>query len=46
MRPDQALNEVASRVFEALDRVLAARTPDWLLVQGDTTTAMAASLAA
>jgi UDP-N-acetylglucosamine 2-epimerase (non-hydrolysing) len=46
MRPDQSLNELAARAFSALDRVLAERSPDWLLVQGDTTTAMAGALAA
>jgi UDP-N-acetylglucosamine 2-epimerase (non-hydrolysing) len=46
MRPDQNLNELASRVFAALDATLAQESPDWLLVQGDTTTAMCASLAA
>jgi UDP-N-acetylglucosamine 2-epimerase len=46
MRADQAPNEVASRAFAALDRVLADYPPDWLLVQGDTTTAMCAAVAA
>jgi len=46
MRPGQTPNEVASRVFAAFDPVLAELSPDWVLVQGDTTTAMAASLAA
>ncbi|HYX24545.1 MAG TPA: UDP-N-acetylglucosamine 2-epimerase (non-hydrolyzing) [Thermoanaerobaculia bacterium] len=46
MRPDQTLNGLAARALEALDGVLAARRPDWLLVQGDTTTAMTAALAA
>ena len=46
MRPDQTMNALASRVFASLDEVLAREAPDWLLVQGDTTTAMAASIAA
>ena len=46
MRPGQRLNGLAARVLEALDGVLEAERPDWLLVQGDTTTAMAAALAA
>jgi UDP-N-acetylglucosamine 2-epimerase (non-hydrolysing) len=46
MRPDQAPSELASRAFAALDRVLVERSPDWLLVQGDTTTAMSAAVAA
>ncbi len=46
MRPDQSPNEVASRAFGAMDRVLSEQKPDWLLVQGDTTTAMCAAVAA
>ena len=46
MRPDQTPSELAARVLSHLDSVLAREQPDWLLVQGDTTTAMAAALAA
>jgi UDP-N-acetylglucosamine 2-epimerase (non-hydrolysing) len=46
MRPDQTMNALASRVFAGIDEVLAREKPDWLLVQGDTTTAMCASIAA
>jgi UDP-N-acetylglucosamine 2-epimerase (non-hydrolysing) len=46
MRHDQTLNGLASGALAALEEVLAARDPDWLLVQGDTTTAMSAALAA
>ncbi len=46
MRPGQSPNEVASRVFGALDPLLERLAPDWLLVQGDTTTAMCAAVAA
>jgi UDP-N-acetylglucosamine 2-epimerase (non-hydrolysing) len=46
MRPDQTINELAGRVFASLDAVLAREQPDWLLVQGDTTTAMVSALAA
>jgi UDP-N-acetylglucosamine 2-epimerase (non-hydrolysing) len=46
MRPDQTLNGLAAATLAALEEVLASRTPDWLLVQGDTTTAMSAALAA
>ena len=46
MRRDQTLNGLAAAALAAVDGVLAARGPDWLLVQGDTTTAMAAALAA
>ena len=46
MRHDQTLNGLAASALEAVDGVLAAAAPDWLLVQGDTTTAMTAALAA
>jgi len=46
MRPDQGLNELAARAFAALDPVLVALRPDWLLVQGDTTSAAVGALAA
>jgi UDP-N-acetylglucosamine 2-epimerase (non-hydrolysing) len=46
MTPDQSLNELTARVITALDEVLERVGPDWLLVQGDTTTAMGAALAA
>jgi UDP-N-acetylglucosamine 2-epimerase (non-hydrolysing) len=46
MRSNQSLNEIAARSLSAMDRVLSEQAPDWLLVQGDTTTAMCAALAA
>lgn len=46
MRPDQTLNSLASRALASLDPVLEEERPDWLLVQGDTTTAAAGALAA
>ena len=46
MRPNQTMNELSARVFAGLDAVLARQAPDWLLVQGDTTTALCAALAA
>jgi len=46
MRPRQALSALTARVLEALDPVLAEEPPDVVLVQGDTTTTLAASLAA
>lgn len=46
MRPNQSLSQITSAVFKALDPVLADIHPDWVLVQGDTTTAMAAAIAA
>ncbi len=46
MRPDQSLADLTARAVAALDPVIAAQRPDWLLVQGDTTTAMVGALAA
>jgi UDP-N-acetylglucosamine 2-epimerase (non-hydrolysing) len=46
MRRDQTLSGLAAAALAALDELLAVSPPDWLLVQGDTTTAMAAALAA
>jgi UDP-N-acetylglucosamine 2-epimerase (non-hydrolysing) len=46
MRHDQTLNGLAAAALAAMDEVLVSRRPDWLLVQGDTTTAMTAALAA
>jgi len=46
MQADQSLNSLSSRIFDRVDRVLAEQKPDWLLVQGDTTTALGCALAA
>ena len=46
MRPEQKLCDLTGRILSGLDRVLEAERPDWVVVQGDTTTAMAAGLAA
>jgi UDP-N-acetylglucosamine 2-epimerase (non-hydrolysing) len=46
MRVDQSLTDVTVQVLARLDPILKRDRPDWLLVQGDTTTAMAASLVA
>jgi UDP-N-acetylglucosamine 2-epimerase (non-hydrolysing) len=46
MTPGQTLAGVTAAVLIGLDRVLDEVKPDWVLVQGDTTTAMAASLGA
>ncbi|NOZ06353.1 MAG: UDP-N-acetylglucosamine 2-epimerase (non-hydrolyzing) [Chloroflexi bacterium] len=46
MQPGQNPSQVAARVLTALDPVLEDLQPDWLLVQGDTTTVLAAATAA
>jgi UDP-N-acetylglucosamine 2-epimerase (non-hydrolysing) len=46
MQPDQNLASLTADIFTHLDPVLDSLKPDWVLVQGDTTTVMAASLAA
>ncbi|MDI6698902.1 MAG: UDP-N-acetylglucosamine 2-epimerase (non-hydrolyzing) [Candidatus Saccharicenans sp.] len=46
MVPNQHLGELTGRVLAGMKKVLEAEKPDWLLVQGDTTSAMAAALAA
>lgn len=46
MQPDQNLSQLTARILTALDMVMAEERPDWVLVQGDTTTVMAASLVA
>ena len=44
MRPGQSLAGVTARLFEAIDPFLEREHPDWVLVQGDTTTAMVGAL--
>lgn len=44
MRHDQSLAELTARIMTELDPILISQKPDWLLVQGDTTTVMAAAL--
>ena len=46
MRDNQDLASLTASIFTHLDPVLEEFKPDWLLVQGDTTTVMAATLAA
>lgn len=46
MRPNQNLSELTAQILQSLDPILTQEKPDWILVQGDTTTVMAASLAA
>jgi len=46
MQPAQPLAELSAAVFRGLEPVLAEVAPDWVLVQGDTTTVMCAALLA
>ncbi|PKN99784.1 MAG: UDP-N-acetylglucosamine 2-epimerase (non-hydrolyzing) [Chloroflexi bacterium HGW-Chloroflexi-4] len=46
MKPNQSLSQLTAQILENIDPVLSEEKPDWVLIQGDTTTVMAASLAA
>jgi UDP-N-acetylglucosamine 2-epimerase (non-hydrolysing) len=46
MCPNQSLAQITAAVLQELDPVIQAIQPDWVLVQGDTTTVMAAALVA
>jgi UDP-N-acetylglucosamine 2-epimerase (non-hydrolysing) len=46
MKSDQSLSELTAALFSGLDPVLQRVQPDWVLVQGDTTTVVAAALIA
>ncbi|EGD57240.1 UDP-N-acetylglucosamine 2-epimerase [Novosphingobium nitrogenifigens DSM 19370] len=46
MRPDQTLDSLTAALLTGLGRVMDAERPDWVMVQGDTATAMAGALAA
>ena len=46
MNPGQSLSSLLARLLDGLDAVLDALRFDWVVVQGDTTTALAAALAA
>ncbi len=45
MRPGQSLFDSTSRIFAALEPVLETERPDFVVVQGDTTTALCGALA-
>ncbi|MDF1520713.1 MAG: UDP-N-acetylglucosamine 2-epimerase (non-hydrolyzing) [Brevefilum sp.] len=44
MRHDQNLSDLTARIFSELDPVIKKIKPDWLLIQGDTTTVMTAAI--
>jgi UDP-N-acetylglucosamine 2-epimerase (non-hydrolysing) len=44
MKPNQSLAEITAAIFMGLDPLLADLKPDWILIQGDTTTVMATAL--
>jgi UDP-N-acetylglucosamine 2-epimerase (non-hydrolysing) len=46
MKDNQTLNDVAASVISGIDRVIAEVDPEYILVQGDTASTMAAALAA
>ena len=46
MRPDQTLDALTAALLIGIGRVLDEERPDWVVVQGDTATAMAGALAA
>lgn len=46
MRENQTLADTTSSILSALDRIIVEVKPDWVLTQGDTTTAMVGMLAA
>lgn len=44
MRPNQGLAEITASILTHLDPVMKDLRPDWILIQGDTTTVMAAAV--
>lgn len=46
MTPGQSLDELTARALTGIGKVLDAEQPDWVVVQGDTTTVMAGAIAA
>ena len=46
MQDDQELSELTARLLLGVEQVLVEEDPDWVIVQGDTTTATAAALSA
>lgn len=46
MQPNQTLSSLTGRLFEKIDKVLRDKKPDWVLVQGDTTSVQVGALCA
>jgi UDP-N-acetylglucosamine 2-epimerase (non-hydrolysing) len=46
IQPRQTLAQITSKSIERLDSILSATRPDWVIVQGDTTTTFVGALAA
>jgi len=46
MKTNQALNDVVSGIIQGMDKILVEEKPDLIIVQGDTSTVLAASIAA
>lgn len=46
MRPGQTLTEITTNILRSIEGPLKDRKPDWVVVQGDTTTSFTAALAA
>ena len=46
MRSNQTLDELTAALLTGVGRVMEAERPDWVVVQGDTTTALSAAFAA
>jgi UDP-N-acetylglucosamine 2-epimerase (non-hydrolysing) len=46
MQPDQSLAKLSAAILTDLDPVIRDEQPDWLLIQGDTTTVMTAAMLA
>ncbi len=46
MQPDQSLDQLTARLLTGIGQVLDEEQPDWVVVQGDTATAMSGAMAA
>jgi len=46
MKPDQSLDALTAEALKGLGTVMDREEPDWVVVQGDTTTVMAGAIAA